>query len=207
MDIILKNHPIMGVFKSGVLSCSFESTDQITFWKADQIALLVCVHSLLHFVFLRKINPHYFSLLIRINLFEFQISQDFKYITGKQSPGGTLAKISKWKQLFGNKTRLVFDDLCVRAIPYAIREVPLSPHGWRNKGSEWLVDLSLVGGALKNTGAPDKLNRSLGGARKLVFFKCCPGASDLQLGIKMSRSRCSDVPTRILWSLLTSVPF
>lgn len=81
----------MGVFKSGIL-CSFESMDQITFCKADQIAQLVCLHSLLQYVILGKINPHYLSLLIRINLFEFKISQDFKYVTGKLSPRGTLTK-------------------------------------------------------------------------------------------------------------------
>lgn len=55
------------------------------------------------------------------------------------------------------------------------------------------MDLSLVGEALKTAGAPDQLTRNLGGAGKLVFFKRCPGASDLQLGIKMSRGMCSDL--------------
>ena len=43
MIIKLKKCPIMDVFKSGVLSFSFENMDQIAFWNTDQMALLVCV--------------------------------------------------------------------------------------------------------------------------------------------------------------------
>lgn len=60
------------------------------------------------------------------------------------------------------------------------------------------LDLNLVGGALKNTSAQaiSQINEAetWGGASELVFFKSCPGDSDLQLQIKM-RSRCPDLPT------------
>lgn len=77
----------------------------------------------------------------------------------------------------------------------------------------WVVgqslDLNLVGGALKNPSvqAISQINEAeiWGGVSKLIFFKSCPGDSDLQMQIKM-RSRCPDLSTWVLLSFsLTSV--
>ena len=61
------------------------------------------------------------------------------------------------------------------------------------------MDLYLVGGALKSTSAEaaslTNEAETQDRASKLIFFKSHPGESALQLGIKMSRSRCSDLPT------------
>lgn len=47
MNMVLKNNPIQSVFKKGLLSISSENINQIKVGKVDQIALLVCAHSLL----------------------------------------------------------------------------------------------------------------------------------------------------------------
>lgn len=59
------------------------------------------------------------------------------------------------------------------------------------------LDLSLVREALKIPVLrpyPKSMKQKWGGASKLVFFKSCPGDSDLQLQIKI-RSRCPNLPT------------